>query len=181
MLEKWGRQNVFAQFPPQSSLPEPEILNSQDYFRNCIMPLSESEANAVLPVLERVPIFSSLKKSQLKKIAQASVIRSFDSQENIAKEGDTGVAIYLILEGEVEVRRAKKSLAKLGQGQFFGELAVIDTRPRAADVVALDKTKCLILNSWTFDGLIKSNSDIATAMLKEMARRLRETNQSISG
>jgi CRP-like cAMP-binding protein len=145
------------------------------------MPLSENEETAVFPLLERVPIFSSLKKSQLKKIAQASMIRSFDSQENIAREGDTGVAFYLILEGEVEVRRGKKSLARLGQGQFFGELAVIDARPRTADVVALEKSKCLILNSWNFDGLIKSNSDIAMAMLKEMARRLRETDQSISG
>ena len=145
------------------------------------MPLSGSEAKAVVPILETVPIFSSLKESQLKKIAEASTIRSFDSQENIAKEGDTGVAFYLILEGQVEVRRANKSLAKLGQGQFFGELSVIDLRPRAAADVALQKSRCLLLNTWTFDGLIRSNPDIAMAMLKEMARRLRETNQSVTG
>ena len=144
------------------------------------MPLSGNEAKTALPILQKVPIFSSLKESQIKKIAEASTIRSFEPQEIIAKEGDTGVAFFLILEGQVEVRLASKVLAKLGQGQFFGELSVIDMRPRSADVVALEKTKCSVLNAWTFESLLKSNPDISLLMLKEMARRLRETNQSVA-
>ena len=144
------------------------------------LPSSESEVKSSIPLLEQVPIFSSLKKGHLKKLAEASTIRSFDSGEFITKQGDEGVAFYLILEGQVEVRRSKRSLAKLGQGQFFGELTLIDNHPRTADVVAIDKSKCLLLSSWTFHGLVKSNPDIAFAMLKEMAQRLRKTDETLS-
>jgi CRP/FNR family transcriptional regulator, cyclic AMP receptor protein len=144
------------------------------------MPISESDVKTSIPLLEQVPIFSSMKKDQLKRIAQSSTIRSFEPGEMITKQGDQGVAFYLVLEGQVEVRRSKKSLAKLGRGQFFGELSVIDNEPRTADVVAVEKSKCFLLSSWTFHGLVKSNPDIALVMLKEMAHRLRETNQTLA-
>jgi len=143
------------------------------------MPTSENDAKGSIPLLEHVPLFSSLKRPHLKKLVEASTIRSFDPGEFITKQGDTGVAFYLVLEGQVEVRRSKRSLAKLGPGQFFGELTLIDDHPRTADVVAIDKSKCLLLSSWTFNGLVRSNPDIALAMLKEMAQRLRKTDEAL--
>ncbi|HVB12189.1 MAG TPA: cyclic nucleotide-binding domain-containing protein [Nitrososphaerales archaeon] len=144
------------------------------------MPTSENDAKGSISLLEHVPLFSSLKKPHLKKLVEASTIRSFDAGEFITKQGDAGVAFYLILEGQVEVRRSNRSLAKLGEGQFFGELTLIDNHPRTADVVAIDRSKCLLLSSWTFHGLVKANPDIALALLKEMAQRLRKTDEALS-
>ena len=143
------------------------------------MPTSQNDLKGSISLLERVPLFSSLKKEHLKKLAEASTIRSFEPGEFITKQGDEGVAFYLIVEGQVEVRRSKRSLAKLGQGQFFGELTLIDNHPRTADVVAINKSKCLLLSSWTFHGLVKSNPEIALAMLNEMAQRLRKTDEAL--
>ena len=94
------------------------------------MTISETEVKATIPLLEQVPIFSSLKRAQLTKLAKSSTIRSYDPGETITKQGDQGVAFYLVLEGLVEVKRSNRSLAKLGRGQFFGELSVMDEHPR---------------------------------------------------
>ena len=143
------------------------------------MTISDSEVKEAIPLLEQVPIFSSLKRAQLIKLAKSSVIRSFDQGETITRQGDQGVAFYLVLEGRVEVKRSNRSLAKFGRGQFFGELSVMDDHPRTADVIAIEKSKCFLLSSWIFHGSVKSNPDIALVMLKEMARRLRETDESL--
>ena len=84
-----------------------------------------------------------------------------------------GVRLYLILDGTTEARKGGKALAKRGKGQFFGEMSLIDGAPRSADVFAMAPTTCWVLSSWAFEGLVKSNPEIALVMLKEMAKRLR--------
>jgi CRP/FNR family cyclic AMP-dependent transcriptional regulator len=105
--------------------------------------------------------------------------RSFEARDRIVKKGDKGTGFYLILDGSVEVKSGNNTLAKLGTGQFFGEMSLLDSEPRSADVVASEPTRCLVLNEQELNQILDSNPKIARAMLRELTRRLRVTTQSI--
>lgn len=98
----------------------------------------------------------------------------------MVKQGEKGLGFYLLLEGQVEVRRKGRRLATLGPGEFFGEMALFDDQPRSADVVALQPTRCLVLTKWEFWGFAMNQPRMLRGMLAEMARRLAETDRSLS-
>jgi len=120
-----------------------------------------------------VPYFEGLSEKTLKAIASEGKVIAYDAGKTIVGEGGAGIGFYLVLEGRVEVRKGEKVLATLEKGQFFGEMSVIDGQPRSADVVAVSPTKCWVLVSWSFAGLLKGHPEIALPMLKELVRRLR--------
>lgn len=91
-----------------------------------------------------------------------------------------GIAFYLVVEGRIEIRRKNRVLATLGKGHFFGEMSLLDNQPRSADVVALEDARCLVMTSWSWKGLMKSNPELAPAMLRVLAGRLRETNKALT-
>jgi len=105
--------------------------------------------------------------------------RSFGAGDKIVEKGEKGTGFYLILEGSVEIKSGSNTLAKLGTGQFFGEMSLLDGEPRSADVVASEATRCLVLNEQELNEIIDSNPKIAREMLREVTRRLRATIQSI--
>jgi CRP/FNR family cyclic AMP-dependent transcriptional regulator len=69
-------------------------------------------------------------------------------------------------------------LSKLGPGQFFGEMSVIDDEPRSADVITVEPSRCLVLTAWSFDALISEHPKIAMKMLREFVRSLRDTDKA---
>lgn len=105
---------------------------------------------------------------------------SFETNAFIAKEYDRDRTLYIILKGAVEVRKENKLLAKLGAGQFFGEMAFLDYLPteRSADVVATEPTKCLAIPGWSWYNFLRANGDVAVEVMRSMAARLRGANQS---
>ena len=131
-------------------------------------------------VLASVPIFSALDSKGLDAVAKAGKTQSYDAGKTIVESGATGVGFFFILEGDVEVRQRGKSLAKLGKGQFFGEMALIDGQPRTADVVAVGPTECFVLSAWSCASLIKSEPKISLGVMKELVRRLRETDRVLT-
>jgi len=137
--------------------------------------------DTIVEMLQKTSLWSGLSNKDLKMLAKASKERSYESGETIVQKGEGGVGFYLVLDGSVEVRSNGTTLAKLGPGQFFGEMSVIDNQPRSADVVAVEPAKCLILSAWSFNALISENPRIAIKMLQEFVRRLRSMNQSLSG
>ena len=139
---------------------------------------------AIQDTLARVEIFSELEKSDLDRIAQATVVRNFKAGDVILKEGEVGVAFYVVSKGEVEVVKGLGSgnedvLAKLGPGSFFGEMALFDdTQIRSASVRAATDCECLALTKWDFNAeLTTGGCGIAITMLKVLARRIRQHNQ----
>lgn len=135
----------------------------------------------VVKFLRDTPLFGRFTEKELEALLRTAKEREFEAGRAIVREGDVGgLGFYLILAGQVEVRKGKKSLAKLGVGEFFGEMALLDEAPRSADVVALEKTRCSMLTRWDMRGLVAAHPDIALKMLAELARRLRETNQALS-
>jgi CRP-like cAMP-binding protein len=129
-------------------------------------------------MLGTVPFFSSLGKKERSSLVSQGKERSFKAGDLIVGEGAPGVGFHLILDGKAEVRKGSRVLATLGKGQFFGEMSLIDDQPRSADVIAVAPTKCWVLTSWTFAGIVKTNPEVALVMLKEMVKRLRAAQSS---
>ncbi len=140
----------------------------------------DAETKVVVEMLAKTSIWSGLSDKDLKLIVKASKDRKFEAGETIVQKGEGGVGFYLVLEGSVEIKSDGTTLAKLGPGQFFGEMSVVDNQPRSADVVALEPSRCLILSAWSFNALISDNPRMALKMLQECVRRLRITDKSLS-
>ena len=96
----------------------------------------------------------------------------------IVHKGEAGVGFYLITDGTVEVRADGRVLSKLGPGEFFGEMSVLDGQPRSADVVALEPSRCLALTSWSFKSIVSEHPKIALKLLQESVRRSRMSAQT---
>jgi CRP/FNR family cyclic AMP-dependent transcriptional regulator len=132
-------------------------------------------------MLADVPLFAGLTSKQIKSIAGAFAReRAYDSGEVIEKEGGSAVAFYLITGGSVNVHKGEKPVAKLGRGQFFGEMALIDNQPRSATVTAAEASKCLVMPVWSFRATLQKDPKIAMAVMRELARRLRETTNALT-
>jgi len=135
--------------------------------------------------LATAPLFSELSRKDLKHLAAAAIARNYKKGEAIVKEGENAVAFYIIRAGKVDIIRGKgsksqKTLATLGPGEFFGEMALLDSYPRSASVVATEVTECLVLSRWDFIAEMRTNPYIAVQMLSVLSRRLREAQQGIS-
>lgn len=132
-------------------------------------------------LLKGVPLFASFNEKELEAILKTAKERSFAPGKPIVREGEqTNIGFYLILEGQVEVNKGGRTLAKLGSGQFFGEMSVLDGAPRSADVIPTSSTRCLILTNWDIKALIKTYPDIAMKLIAELARRLRQTDMALT-
>jgi CRP/FNR family transcriptional regulator, cyclic AMP receptor protein len=98
-------------------------------------------------------------------------------------EGDPGREMFIIQKGKVQVRKrvgaGEKILAELGQGEFFGEMALLMGMNRSATVEVIEESKILVINPETFESLLKGNLEIAIKMLKKMASRLRDMDEHL--
>jgi CRP-like cAMP-binding protein len=144
------------------------------------MKLQRSENDAVVDMLEKSSLWSGLDKQDFKAIVKISKQQKFLNGDTIVKKGDEGAGFYLVLDGAVEIRSDGNTLSKLGPGQFFGEMSVVDTQPRSADVVAVEPSRVLFLSAWSFKSLVSERPRIAVKMLQEFVRRLRNTDRALS-
>ncbi len=133
-----------------------------------------------MALLSRVPLFSSLDAGHLRTVVRSGKERDYPSGGEIVKVGDRGIGFYLVLTGGVEVRRESEVLARLGPGEFFGEMALFDDQPRTADVVAVRPTRCLVLSPWEFWSTVGKDPVVLRALLRETVRRLRGPHGSLS-
>ena len=144
------------------------------------MKLRGSETNAIVGMLQKAPLWSGLNEKELKVIARSFKELKYESGDIIVRKGEAGVGFYLMAEGTVEVRSDGKVLSRLGPGQFFGEMALLDGQPRSADVVALEPSKCLALTSWSFKSIVSNHPKMALKLLEESTRRSRTNTQHLS-
>lgn len=146
------------------------------------MPLSTVLSEGALPVdiFGMVPLFRGLGNDELTAIAKLCKKMEFKEGEEIVKEGDAGLGFYVIVKGAATVNHKNKKVAELGRGSFFGEMSLLDNRPRSADVIASEPTTCLVLLRWNFWSLVSKNKRVVRGLLEEMARRLRATNEALS-
>src|SRR5947207_4910950 len=104
----------------------------------------------------------------------------YSAGETIFSQGDLGTEMYIILEGEVHIVKhiANEShiLSRLEKGDFFGEMALLESVPRTADAVAHTEVKALIINGARFDEMLRKNPEIAVRIIRKYSKRLREAN-----
>lgn len=109
--------------------------------------------------------------------------RDYEAGALLFREGDAGDFMYVIQSGEVEIRRTindvERVLAVLPAGEFFGEMALINQRPRSATAVVRRPSRLLVIEGRTFEAMIRGKTEIAVRMIKTLAGRLERANQQI--
>jgi CRP/FNR family transcriptional regulator, cyclic AMP receptor protein len=124
--------------------------------------------------VKNVPLFADLDKKELAALASSFKERTFNAGETIASEGSGGIGFFIIDEGEAKVMRGDQEVARLGPGDYFGELALIDEGTRTATLVAESDMTCYGLTSWEFRPLVEDSSQIAWKLLQALAKQLRQ-------
>ena len=130
-------------------------------------------SEAPVELLQRVPLFADFERGELERLARSFKQRTFDSGSTVADEGRTGAGFFVIESGEASVSVHGAERAKLGPGDYFGEIALIDDGARSATVTADSELRCYGLTSWEFRPLVEGNASIAWKLLETMAKRLR--------
>lgn len=109
--------------------------------------------------------------------------RDFAAGDVLFREGDDAHEMYVIQAGEVEIRRRIKdqdrTLAVLPAGEFFGEMAIVNNRPRSATAVVREPSRLLVIDGRTFEAMIRGKAEIAVRMIKTLAGRLERANQQV--
>ncbi len=107
----------------------------------------------------------------------------FETDGLIFEEGDLGTEMFIVQQGKVAILKRFKGreqqLALLGQGDFFGEMSVLEDLPRTATARAASKCRLLQINGSTFDQMLRKNPEIAVRMMRKLSRRLRETDMRL--
>jgi CRP/FNR family cyclic AMP-dependent transcriptional regulator len=139
----------------------------------------------VVELLRRVPLFSELSTAELERVAQVGIPRSFPRETRIFHEGDSGDACYIVREGSCRVTREHPdgraiTLATLGPGAIFGELAMLDGERRSASVETTENTELVALPASDVRKLIREHPEMAEKLVVALTRRLREANERIS-
>jgi CRP-like cAMP-binding protein len=129
-----------------------------------------------LEQLSQVRLFSAFNKKELGLIARASDEISVPAGKELVKQGSPGHEFFLILEGECSVRRDGRHVATLKDGDYFGELALLDRAPRNASVVAETPATFLVLGQREFSAVLDDVPVLAHKMLTIMAGRVREAD-----
>ena len=139
------------------------------------MPLSRDRK---IELLGAMPLFEGLDGDDLGGIADRTVEVDYGPGGVIVREGEIGTGFFVIVSGEVRVVRDGETVSTLGPGEFFGELSVLDRRPRNAQVDASRPTTCLALASWDLEAVIAEQPRVALAMLRVLAGRLRDLSDA---
>jgi len=125
-------------------------------------------------------LFSDLSKRGLRRVVQAASEIDEPSGTVLVREGDMGRELYVLVDGSARVSRNNRRLRELGPGDFFGELAFLSHAPRTATVTATADSRLMILGPRELEVLLVQEPRIGVKMLGVVAKRLRETESSIT-
>ena len=140
------------------------------------MPFTTQEKQAQL---EQVPLFRDCNPEVLARLAEVTAEFALPADGPIVQQGQIGNGLYIIVSGGARIVAGSEELARLGAGDFFGELSVIDQRPRAATAFAIGDTVCLALASWDLVAVLEREPVLAMNLLKELAGRLRAADAQL--
>ena len=139
------------------------------------MTLTRDRKSALLAAAH---LFDGVDAEGMDRIAAVAVEVEFPADHVIARQGEIGTGFFVIVDGRVRVVRDGETIATLGPGDFFGELSVLDGRPRVAQVVADGPTTCLALASWDFEAVLLAEPRVSLAILRGLAGRLRDLTEA---
>jgi len=135
-------------------------------------------------VLKRVPLFNDLSEAELARFAEVTREREYPRNSVILFEDDPGDALYIVSSGQVKVVLIGEDgreviLSVLGDGDFFGEMSLIDDEPRSAHVIAMKDSHLLVLRRDDFQTQLQQHPSVALKLLRVMVQRLRRADEKI--
>ena len=125
-------------------------------------------------VLAKVPLFSTLSKKELDRLAKDAHERTFPPGTVLTDEEETGVTFGVIMAGQAAVSVHGRPARTLGPGDYFGEMALIDHSARSAKITAETELTCLMFTAWVFRPFAMEHPETAWALLELMVKRVRE-------
>jgi CRP-like cAMP-binding protein len=120
-------------------------------------------------------------------VSETAVLERFTAEYEpgtiLFREGDEARHMYVIQSGSIEIRRhigdRDRTIAVLPPGEFFGEMAIVNDRPRSATAVVHERARLLVIDGHTFEAMLRGKTEIAVRLIKTMASRLERANQQI--
>jgi trk system potassium uptake protein TrkA len=146
--------------------------------------LGDEEVGILARMLRKVEFFSPLTVGQLDQVLPHIALYELDAGETVFKQGDAGDAFYIIYKGSASVRVKKgffsfaKTVAKVGEGAFFGEIALISSDPRNATIVCEEKSQLFVLVAEDFRFVLRENPAAEAEMKSIAARRKFESKHA---
>jgi CRP-like cAMP-binding protein len=131
----------------------------------------------LVDTLGGLALFADLTRPQLEQVAHKMAEESYPTGQRILRQGFTGSGFFVILDGEVAIRIDGEERARLGKGDFFGEMSVLLGEPPVADVVALRQLHVLHLGGPELEGFLRDHPPVMFRMLKTIALRLRNASR----
>ncbi len=125
--------------------------------------------------LRAVPLFRDFSDEELGHVAQVTKRVEFPEGKTVASQGETGVGFHLIIEGSAEVIQDGATIGRLGPGDYFGEISLIDGGTRSATVTTTAPTQTLSVAAWDFSRLIEHNNGMMKKLLIGLCHMLRTT------
>jgi CRP-like cAMP-binding protein len=127
--------------------------------------------------LSKAPLFEGLSKKELTQLARVSEDMEIPAGATLCKEGEIGHEFFVIVDGDVEVRRKGKSLGKRGGGDFIGEIALLEEIPRTATVKAKSDLRVFVLTSKDFRHLLEESPAVERKVLRALAKRVADLSK----
>lgn len=138
------------------------------------MALSQQD---LVDTLSGLSLFADLSRPQVEQVAHKMTEESYPEGQRILRQGFTGSGFYVILDGEVAIRIDGEERARLGKGDFFGEMSILLGEPPVADVVTLRQLHVLHLGGPDLEGFLREHPPVMFRMLKTIALRLRNASR----
>jgi len=129
-------------------------------------------ANAKLDLIKGVPLFEQCSKKDLQSIAQIADELDLRAGKVLMQEGERGREFFVIVSGEVDVRRKGRKLATLGPGSFVGEMALLSKAPRVATVTAVTPLNVLVITDRAFLSLLDKMPPLCVKVARTLAERV---------
>ena len=134
----------------------------------------------------RAPLFSGLSDAEREAVAEAATLRTFKRNERIVTQGESGDSFFIVVRGRVSVAVSSPDgrevvLSTLGEGEPFGEMALLEDAPRSASVMATERTDVVILTRAAFFSLLRRNFVLTRSILRSLSHRLRHADSTIEG
>jgi CRP-like cAMP-binding protein len=130
-------------------------------------------SQAHLKTLASVPMLSGLSRRQLRRVLDRMSEHEYREGAAMVRQGTRGETLFLLTDGTAKVARGGRTVAKLSPGDFFGEIAVLDRRPRTASVVAASPVKVLVLHREDLRDILAAEPQAAWSLLEALAGRRR--------
>ena len=161
-----------------------EIINMTNPFWSNIFRKQDDSASKITDLFLQTPLFKNIPASICRQIVEQMHVRYYAKNEIVFKQGELGAGAVLITSGEVLISSAKKPLAKLTEGDFFGEIALVLDEPRTADATACTECELVFLLKQDIDEWINRSPRYGAVFMKNVAyliaNRLKQANQVLS-